>query len=319
MSVTAGAESRRSRTMAEETDGVGETFDDSLRVALTIASQFGERISRLREQTARQREADAVQEARELSTRFEAERGAARASLAPVEQAEWWNQASPQNIADVHETATAWRDFDDRARNAADRIKSEVQTRYGIDADAPGADADAVAAALAQAERDRADAASERSKAGKELTASQMLLAQIDRHEREAQEWAAKDWNTGDFDGADIADASEFSRRDADWRQAGESLDSPAARTAADLDRVGAAENDQGAQQYDSSERRERFASSLESKGIAQATIAARILADGENAKHPREAIASTTGKAAKVRNKSKSAVPQRARGGLSR
>ena len=36
--------------MADETDGVGETFDDSLRIALTVASQFGERISRLREQ-----------------------------------------------------------------------------------------------------------------------------------------------------------------------------------------------------------------------------------------------------------------------------
>ncbi|WP_268234424.1 hypothetical protein [Mycetocola zhadangensis] len=36
--------------MAEETDGVGESFDDSLRIAITVASQFGERISRLREQ-----------------------------------------------------------------------------------------------------------------------------------------------------------------------------------------------------------------------------------------------------------------------------
>ena len=77
--------------MAEETDGVGEMFDDSLRVALTRASRFGERISRLREQMSRMREASAQQEYRELDARFEAERGAARASLAPVQQAEWWN------------------------------------------------------------------------------------------------------------------------------------------------------------------------------------------------------------------------------------
>ena len=31
--------------MANETDGVAETFDQSLRVALTVASQFGGRIS----------------------------------------------------------------------------------------------------------------------------------------------------------------------------------------------------------------------------------------------------------------------------------
>ena len=71
--------------MGEGTDGVGETFDDSLRIALTIASQFRERIARLREQLTRKREASATQEARELESRFEAERGAARASLAPVE------------------------------------------------------------------------------------------------------------------------------------------------------------------------------------------------------------------------------------------
>ena len=283
--------------MAEETDGVGETFDDSLRIALTIASQFGERISRLREQIAREREADAVHEARELSTRFEAERGAARASLALVQQSEWWDQASPQDIAGVHETATAWRDFDDVAKDASETIKREVQARYGIDVDAPGADPAAVAAALAQAERDRVDAAAERSTSAEELTASQMLFAQADRHEREAQEWAERD-----------------------WEQAGESLDSPAAAAEAErLDRLRAAERGDGSQQYDSSERRQEFANSLERKGIAQETIAARMLADGENAKHPREAVASTSGKATKIRNKGNTAVQQRARGGLSR
>ena len=34
--------------MVEDTDGVSEAFDDQLRIALTIASQFGERIARLR-------------------------------------------------------------------------------------------------------------------------------------------------------------------------------------------------------------------------------------------------------------------------------
>ena len=37
------------------------------------------------------------------------------------------------------------------------------------------------------------------------------------RHEREAQEWAERDWNSGGVDGADIADFHEFERRDGDW------------------------------------------------------------------------------------------------------
>lgn len=289
--------------MAEETDGVGETFDDSLRIALTIASQFGDRIARLREQLARQRESGAIQEARELEARFEAERGAARASLAPVAQPEWWNQASPEDIAGVHETATAWRDFDDVARDAGDTIKHEVQERYGIDIDAPGADPAAVAAALRDAERDRADAATQRQRAGDDLTASQLLFANADRHEREAQEAADRDWNTSDLGGVDSTD---LNTRDEERKQAAE---------AADQVRV---EHGSGELEYDSSERRERFAASLEGKAD-QKTINARILADGENAKHPREAVMSQSGKAAKPRRSGKSAVQQRDRGGLSR
>ena len=279
--------------MAEETDGVGETFDDSLRIALTIASQFGERIGRLREQLARQREVGAIQEARELSTRFEAERGAARASLVPVQQDEWWDQASPRAISDMLETATAWRDFDTVAQDADVPIRREVQSRYGIDVDAPGADTSAVAAALVQAERDRADAAAERAQSGRELTATQLLFAQADRHERDTN--------------------SASSGLDQDGSILGNSA------APADTEPLSDTERENAARLYDSSERRQQFANTLEGKGIGRETIAARMLADGENAKHPREAVSAGTGKATRVRGKSNNAVQQRARGGLSR
>lgn len=270
--------------MADETDGVGETFDDSLRIALTVASQFGERISRLREQMSHTREAAAQQEYRELENRFEAERGAARASLEPVRHAAWWDSAKVDDIALVHETATVWRDHDDVAREAGDTIRREVQDRYGIDVDAPGGDATAVAAALREAEQGRADARAERQKAGEELTASQLLFASADRREREAQVQSEIDRTSSDAD---------FS--------------------------VGINERDQSAHDYDSSERRQQFAASLEEKGIAKDVIAARLLADGENAKHPSEAVRTPTGKAAKVRSRPIGAVQERTRGGLAR
>lgn len=291
--------------MADESDGVGETFDASLRIALTIASQFGERVARLREQMAREREGSAQQEARELTSRFDAERGAARASLAPVHQPEWWDQARPESIAEMHETATAWREFDDVAATAGDTIRREVDARYGIDVDAPRADTAAVAAALAQAERDRADAAAQREQAGLELTASQALFATADRHEREAQLEAennaerlssSPDIQEGIIGGRDDSGYDPFAGTDE-------------ATQASEL----------GADEYDSSERRQAFAADLEGRGISQATIAARVLAEGENAKHPRAAVASTSGRAAKPRSKSKSSIQQRDRGGLSR
>lgn len=284
--------------MAEETDGVGETFDDSLRIALTVASQFGERISRLREQMSRTREAAAQQEYRELENRFEAERGAARASLEPVRHAEWWDSAKVDDIALVHETATVWRDHDDVARDAGDTIRREVQDRYGIDVDMPGADTAAVTAALAEAERSRAGAAAERKDAGQELTAAQLLFAQAARHEREINDQrrdAHKDDLAEDLGGYEPAVVPENVEPARD-----------AARTEA-------------VQQYDSSERRQAFASSLEARGIDERTIAARIIADGENAKHPREAVTSRSGRATKTRSKSGTVLQLRDRGGLSR
>ncbi len=275
--------------MADDTDGVGETFDDSLRIALTVAAQFGERIARLREQLARQREANVGKEARELEARSDAERGAARASLAPIEQSEWWDQASPDDVAGMHETATAWRDFDDVARDAGDTIKREVQDRYGIDVDAPGADPAAVVTALRDAERDRADAAAERQRAGQDLTASQLLFANADRLDRDARDAAEREW--------DIADLDECSSRNG------------VGATPSDQAR---AETVSGELAYDSFERRELFAASLEGKAD-QKTINARILADGENAKHPREAVMAQSGKAAKPRRNSNSSVQQRA------
>lgn len=272
--------------MAEDTDGVSETFDDSLRIALTISSQFAERITRLREQLSLQREASAQQEYRELEARFESERGAARASLAPVQNSEWWNTARPEDIAAAHETATVWRAQDDKAHEASERIRREVQERYGIDVEAPGARPEAVAAALRDAERDRAQARTERERAAQELTASQLLLASADRRDRDEQ---------------DIAEA--------EWRDGREDTTAPG---------LAAEERLQSELAYDSAERRQRFAASLE--GTAdQKAIDARILADGENAKHPREAVLRQPGQAPKPRKRSKGAAQERTRGGLAR
>ena len=199
-----------------------------------------------------------------------------------------------------------WRDHDDAAREAGDTIRLEVRQRYGIDVDAPGADQAAVAVALRDAERDRAEARVERERSGEELTASQIPFVNVDRHEREAQECAERDWNNGEVDEVGVAGLHEFERRDDDREQAAE---------ATGESRV---ESDEAGLDYDSSERRRQFAASLEGKAD-QRTIDARILADGENAKHPREAVRTQPGRAAKPRKKAKSVVQQRTRGGLTR
>ena len=119
--------------MAEESDGIGEAFDGQMRVALTVATQMAERFARLREELARNAQARTEQQTKELQVRFDAERNAARASLAPVQHQEWWNIAEIDDIATAYETADAWRTVDPDIARTSDRMREELRGRYGID------------------------------------------------------------------------------------------------------------------------------------------------------------------------------------------
>jgi hypothetical protein len=252
--------------MAEETDGVREAFDDALRIALTVATQLGEKAARLHEQFAREREARAVQTNRELEARFEGERGAMRAGLLPLRQEGWWETASVSDIANARETAVAWRDYDEVARETNSAIEREVRGRYGIDANDVGSDPSEAAKALRTAESERAEAREKRERDGEELAAADMLLVAADRSDR----------------------ASERATNSA---------------TAADPN-------------YDSATRREEFAASLVVVAAPE-TIAARILADGENARHPSEAVTARSPHPPKVRRPGAAREQQRQRSGI--
>lgn len=276
--------------MVDDTDGVGETFDNSLRIALTVASQFGERFARLREEWNRQREAAATQEARELQSRLDAERAAVRGQLVVVDQPSWWDRADVRDIADAREAAVAWRDHDGVAARANETIRREVQDRYGIDVDSAGADRAAVADALLRAEADRAHAHEEQRRSGEVLTASQILLSSAEARDREA---------------------------DAATDRAYETEDPITAPESASQEREAAAERSQAAAFYDSAERRAEFARSLEGTASAE-EVRGRALADTGNAKSPREAVAARTATTPKAR-KSRVTGQERSRGGLAR
>ena len=293
--------------MVDDTDGVGETFDDSLRVALTVASHFGERLARLREQLARQREAGSTHEGRELTARMDAERAAARASLAPIGQAEWWEHATPTDIARMQETAVTWRDTDPEITAAGEKIRDEVQRRYGIDSDAPGITGTAVAAAVADAERDRADAAAARVRAGEDLTLSQLLFAQADRQDRDTHDHATEAF-FNDIATADVrSEVTPTTEALVEDLMSSNSLEE------------GSPVREAAEGRYDSAARRQAFAAELESRGIDQTTAAARILADGENAKHPSEAVNTRPGRSVRPRVTGTDNSLQRDRGTRSR
>ena len=123
-----------------ESDGIDDVLDGGIRQSLLIASRIAETLARRRQELQRQREQQDAQAAHEAQAQLAAQRSAARAALSPVEKDQWWDKAQPGDIATAHAVAEAWKDHDPAALAAADRIRQEVLTRYGIDTHDVGSD-----------------------------------------------------------------------------------------------------------------------------------------------------------------------------------
>lgn len=255
-----------------ESDGVEEAVGGLSRTGVAVAGRLGEQFARMREQSLRQQQAVEEQRGKELHGRYAAQHSAARAQLAPTADDRWWDQARPQDIERVHETATAWKDFDPAAQEAAERIRREVQGRYGVDVNSPGADPNAVSEALARAERDRAEADRQRTAGNNDGLEAGVVMGAAGREDRN--------------------------------RAAEVESESAAAKQAAPL--------------YDSEERRQAFAASLDGKADAE-TINARIIADRDQATPPTEAIAGKPGRAKAAKRGNTPAPTQEIRAGISR
>ena len=226
-------------------DGMEETFESTVRVALTAAGLMAERVARARQQAAHDAQAASEQEARELQTRIDAERSAARASLRPMlEQDAWWDSASAEQIGDNWQTANAWRDIDPDAQAAADRIRDELRGRYAIDVDSLDADPAAVQDALERRERALRLSVEARERAAEERATAQLLLRDADR---------------ADLEQDPVAGAVDRERAD---------------------------------EHYDTAERREDLAASLDGLGVDEETREARLLADKNQGRPAHEAVA---------------------------
>jgi hypothetical protein len=250
-----------------EADGMDEAVEGAMRTGLMVAARIGEQLARMREEEQRNIAAAEEQRARQLQERFDAQRAAARAQLAPTARDDWWDKATPQMIEQAHQTATAWKPYDPEAAQASDHIRKQVQARYGIDVNNTGADEASVSAALTRSQQARTEAESERTKAAGARTDEAVV-------------------------GAAVAGAN---RQD------------QAAQTAED----GPA--------YDSPERRQQLAESLEGKGDREA-VNSRLLADKHQGTPPAAAVVhkpslAKTSKMAKQGGKDKTLE----RGGLER
>lgn len=297
--------------------GVEESTNAALRTVLTVALQIAEKFSRLREQMLRDTERRDAAAAREMSARFDAQRGAAVAELAVVDRPQWWENATVSDVASVAETAQTWQGFDDRAAAAADTIGREVQDRYGIDVGAL--------------------AAQERAKATEERTEASQLVMEADRLDDRAQDAPVAGETATDVVAQLEVQALAYDvaadRGGEDGKTPDELRDLASdARAQAQLHRDAATDVPASAQSgestsaradagnaYDSSERREAFAASLNDKGISAEDVKARLRADVDQAR-PAAEVLNSPNRAARVKSPSTSTVSrQRQRGDRSR
>lgn len=168
-----------------ESDGIEDVFEHHLQVAVQGAARMGEMIAYQRAGQARQAEASSVQEARELHARRAAEWQAARADLAAVTRAEWWDRATVEDIARSYQTASAWAPVEAEAGRYRDTMRDQIRTRYGVDVD--GAVDETAVARRIKDELDR-QAEIERTRANAEVAEAAALMEHAERVDRAAEE-----------------------------------------------------------------------------------------------------------------------------------
>jgi len=235
-------------------DGLDEALMQAVRVAMTSAARVGEALMRVRQDQQRQAAAPSTESARALSARLAAEQAAARTAYRGVDDPRWWDQATPENAAEMYATATAWREVDPEADRARGRLEDEVKRRYGVDV--TGLDGNQVGPALADAEqRLRQEGGYDKQRAARDLAAA-------DRADRAAGRHAGN--------GAESTDPAAVATEKYEERAATSERD----------DALGRAD-----QRWDSAGRREATADELREKNIPAEAIEARMLADTSQAK----------------------------------
>lgn len=264
-----------------ESDGMEEAISGQLRVLVTAASQVGQTISRWREEQARKAEQMDIQQAREMQSRIEAERQVARMELARSNQPDWWERATPEQIAHTYQVAVAWKATDPEAARAEHHMRRELHTRYGIDVNNTGADPALVREAVIAAQNNL-DVGKQEGEATRDRTEAQQLLTAAG--EEEAREREAE----RDGEVPSEEPTSEQMHHEAQLA-------------------------------HDSAERREHTAARLTAQGIDPTVVRARMLADVSQGKPAIQVVKLPLKRVTRARKRRSQFVRTRSRAGLAR
>ncbi|WP_336853910.1 hypothetical protein [Sinomonas albida] len=284
-------------------DGIGEAVDDMLRQAVMIAARLAEIAARARQEHLAQARAESERAGRELTARFEAERAAARSSLAPVGTDSWWAEADPEQIGAAYQTAASWAGQDAEIAQTLLHMDEQLAARgVHVTASMPGRVSDLLrsrawaakhdpfmdgaftremAQARTPAERDRLNTAL----VSAWLASPDAQTAAADEEKLEGDAYREAIVAAGHRLDGDKADGR--SQNSAGAEQDSPSTDDPVWIAEQEHDR----DEKTAHHEWDTAERREQFAASLHGKAD-RAAVEARVLADISQGTHPRQAVA---------------------------
>lgn len=123
--------------MSENTpDGVDEAMARDMQMVLMAGAQLGEKFAQRNAERRQQMERAARQQQQDLEARWEAQRAAARAELSDVKTEQFWDRASPEDVASRYALAERWAEHDDVAKESHALIEQQVEQRHGLSPEA---------------------------------------------------------------------------------------------------------------------------------------------------------------------------------------
>lgn len=152
-----------------ESDGIEEAISQNIREALASAERTGRLLSRAIDRVRQIRDSmrEAAERRAEARARYQAAWDKAREKLEVVDDPEWWEGATPAQIAEVYEVAVTWREHEKEADRADDVIYEEVLERFGHDLRTPSAEQVREDLEKIQADRDSEEEEEEKEEGGK--------------------------------------------------------------------------------------------------------------------------------------------------------
>lgn len=131
--------------MGEAIDRTRETMTGYMRVALTVAARAAEMHAHRNAELARVAATWGGEHERAVRQQLAGEAAAVKAELRQVRFPEWWERATPEQMAHAWAQARSYADIDGELRGTANWIGSEIERRHGTDPESLWREAEAQA------------------------------------------------------------------------------------------------------------------------------------------------------------------------------